>query len=445
MVINRTPENRSITESYDDLDAINDFILTYEEDNTPHSTSKDTCGKDDSISLINPCVEISESRGPYVRTYAPSSKSENISPDESSIVTVKMVLDSESTRKTDSSESMPINTSIEKFNLLEGQPGILSDSGKSSEGYTHTSSVNTKLAYNNMVIRKNNSGNKFIITRAEKVIECDVSRMNHRKSKKPAVKTTVYNIGRVSAESLSSSYRKTTYDVKNVFGDRPPICSDITQENPPSKIAEVLEVIKIDRSDEEDVQHRYFVGRTPTSVHILEAREYADLKYKDLYDAIQKKSKTGIMTNNYVKLIKNRLVCFKSKHIKYNDLGSGLLYFDDPYNVSHCYPEKYAVDLRDSRLYVVTGNRFPLLKILFCCGQRIFRGDLYDITELEIQRIDTKNDKFAVTYTKGDLSGSVDIKDLDFVIFKENEYYWFRCNSANSFMKWVTCIQIRRT
>lgn len=456
MVINRKTDNNSYTESYDDLDAINDFVLEYEKKNNIHSSPEEMSNQNNSKLSTNINMEVSESKGPYMRASTQNNEpiNRNIESD-SSIITIKFEIDSESSNKLRNIELVkergPINitASTEKCCSLENKSNldVLSNSNKNNEeGVPENFDLNTtdtKLACTNLIIRRNSTGSKFIITKADKVIECDISKMNHKKSKKPRTKTTVYNIGRVSTESLLKNSMKTTYDVKNIFGDKTsiPMCSDLKQENP---ITEVLEVVKTERSDEDDIQHRYFVGKIPSPIHISEAREYSDLKYKELYDSVQKRSKTGIMTTNYVKLIQNKLVCFRSKHIKHNDLESGMLYFEDPYNVNFCYPEKYVVDLSDSRLYIVTGSKFSLLKIMFCCRHKICRSDMHDITDLEIHQIDPKNDKFLVSFNREGLSEFVEIKNLDFVIFKDNEYYWFRCNNTNTFMKWIACIQIRR-
>lgn len=441
MVVNGKTNDIPYSESYDDLDAINDFILTYEGNNNTNSSPKDTNSQNDAEPLI---TETSENKSAHTEEFHQStqnsyleSKSSRIDQrffDEPSVATIKMPFEVGSSEKS-------VNTDmIEERVFINVSTSTLSST---DEKYVGDSISNT--IYSNLTMRKNNKSSKFIITKAEKVIECDILKMNHKKSKRPNIKTTVYNIGKVSAESLLRNSKKTTRDAKDIFGDRALICGDLKEYNPANRISDVLEVVKSDRSDEEDIQHRYFVGKVPSPIPILEAKEYAELKYREVYDLVQKKSKTGVMTTNYLKLIRNHMVCFRSKHVKYNELRHGMLFFDDPYDTSYCYPEKYTVDLTDSKLYMVTGNRLSFFNIIHCCNYRICRGDIYDVTDLEIQRIDTRNDKFMVHFNREGLSETIEIKNLDFIVFKDNEYYWFRCNSANTFIKWISCLQLRRT
>ncbi|ELA41406.1 uncharacterized protein VICG_01511 [Vittaforma corneae ATCC 50505] len=219
------------------------------------------------------------------------------------------------------------------------------------------------------------------------------------------------------------------------------------QDEPLKSFLNTLNIVKIQKVEDEgkklDISNTYFLGEVPNAISISEATEYNDFIGRELYDQLHKKCASGRITENYVKLSANEFTCYKSKQIKRIHADPAKSIFLVPHNQEYCYPEKYRVDLRDARLCVVTGKSSYCTDWLCCYKPNLNRNILYDITDLNILTVTKFGNEQIISFGKEDRCDFIKIYDLDFVILKDCEHYWFKARDKGKFIKLLTAIQLR--
>lgn len=284
---------------------------------------------------------------------------------------------------------------------------------------------------------------RYVVSKHNKIFECDFNRSKMRKFRKPIKPPNIYTVGSVEADA--PNFNGQAFDTGNSTLNNHPISHF---ERPISSMLSALKMVKVQKMGEEeekmpDALSTYFIGKTPSAIHISEADEYTDFIGRELFDNLQKKSSVGKMTDNYVKLTKNEFICYRSKRMATSAINGKDSVFYDPCSPTYCFLEKYRIDLANARLLLITGNSLFKTNWFCCYHPKISSSNIYDITDLDISTVMKSGNEYNVSIEKENSCELVPIKELDFVISKENQYYWFRSTNQNNFIKWLIAVQLR--
>lgn len=212
-----------------------------------------------------------------------------------------------------------------------------------------------------------------------------------------------------------------------------------------SPLTDALEMIREEQIKAKDSQavNRFFIGSVLSSLNINDTSEPSDYRSRNLYDMVEKKSSWGKMTSNYVKVVGSKFICYRSKSVTLTENALNNEYFHSPDDICAYYPEKYALDLKESQLYVVTGKSIYTLNPCGNCYS-VFSKNMEEISNVEVMRIAKENGAYNLCVGRDGQSRYISIPNLDFVIYSSGQYHWFRCGSAASLVKWLTVIQTRQ-
>ncbi|KAM0680868.1 hypothetical protein GINT2_001142 [Glugoides intestinalis] len=289
---------------------------------------------------------------------------------------------------------------------------------------------------------------KCIISHSDKIIPYDNRKTKKIKSKKQNVKRNVYEIGEVGLDtrfSITSQLKiQNRSNHKNEF-------EESNQPSAPDPVVDVLDVVRMQRSQQNNnwvsISNTFFVGKAQARLNITDVVTHADFIEREIYDKLEKRSRFGKMTENYVVLTEKTFSCYRSKKKKVrvpNEEKKGFPCFEDQW---FYFPEKYCVDLKDIELFIITGSLSYKKSLLFCCSNsKLISSSLQNINAMEINSIQQTETGHSLFFQNESGSGYdiFEIGDLDFVLLSEGEYHWFRCQSSNTFSKWITAIQLRR-
>lgn len=212
-----------------------------------------------------------------------------------------------------------------------------------------------------------------------------------------------------------------------------------------SPLTDALEMIRKEQVKAKDSQavNRFFIGPVLSSMSVNDTTELCDYRNRNLYDTVEKKSSWGKMTTNYVKVVGSKFICYRSKSVRLTSSTVSDEYFHSPDDIYSYYPEKYALDLKESQLYVITGKPIYTLSPCRNCYS-VFSKNIEEISNVEVLQITRENDAYSLCVGKDGESRYISIPNLDFVIYSSGQYHWFRCRSPSSLAKWLTIIQIRQ-
>lgn len=279
--------------------------------------------------------------------------------------------------------------------------------------------------------------NKYVVTNINNVFRCNFNKSKQKNIKKDK---KVYKIKNVDLSNFSNTENKK------------PSKPHINYENVPEKkstlkdLIDGLSLVKsntVSESSNQDISNRYYLGKIPTAISMTETVEYTDLIDREIYDKLEKRTTRGSLTTNYVKLINNEFICYRSKQISTSKISPEETVFQLPYVQGFCYPLKYKINLIDSKLYIVTGKPEYYSSIFCCYKPKINKNIFHEITDTKIQNVIKTGDKYYVSFESNDKCGLAVVNDLEFVIFKDDEYYWFKVSDITEYIKWISALQGR--
>lgn len=488
MVVEKIYVNNTCSSSYDDLDAINDYILACEEDDTSiiaaskeseqgektmgyssvcnelntnikageESTSKcDFKQENEGLKEDNANVKaINENKEMLAAKRGDFIEKEELSMEKRIDIAGKSSFDLTEQELKDLHENALAGVSTESniysVVLFGNEQGSASSLAKVCEMLNEESKVPSSKAIASKVQQERN---RYVISKFDKIVECDFNKARLKKLKKSINQANVYELGNVETRHLSNiNILKSHARNKNNSQNRNHLPKEygnenIQEESPSNPLLNTLNIVKIQKVEEDekkvDISNRYFLGEVPNAIPISEIAEYNDFIGRELYDKLQKKGTSGRITENYVKLLANEFICYRSKQIKRADANPEKSIFLVPYNQEYCYPEKYRVDLKDARLYLVTEKASYCMNWFCCYKSSLNRGILYDITDMNVLAVAKFGREQVISFGHEDSCDFITIYDFEFVIFKDDQYYQFKTTDKGKFMKWLTAIQLR--
>lgn len=288
--------------------------------------------------------------------------------------------------------------------------------------------------------------NKCIFSHSDKIIPYDSKKTKPIKSKKQNIKRNVYDLGKVEAGmqfSINGQLKpQSRINHKNVI-------EESNQPSTPDPVVDVLDVVRMQRSLQNNnwvsVSNTFFVGKAQAKLNITDVVTHADFIEREVYDKLEKRSRFGKMTENYVVLTENTFSCYRSKKKKIQvpeEDKEGFPCFDDQW---FYFPEKYCLDLKNTELFIITGDLSYKRSLLCCCSNaKLISSSLQNINAMEINSIQQTEAGHSIFFQNENGYDIFEIRDFDFVLHSEGEYHWFRCKNATTFSKWITAIQLRK-
>jgi len=293
---------------------------------------------------------------------------------------------------------------------------------------------------------KQTPASKCIFSKPDKVLLCDLSNIKPRIVKRHTKPPNKIDIGCIRVDSMLPHVKKIAV-YRRMAASPVDIEEDPQPENEPiEELMENLNCIQVNQETAalhvEDLSNTYFMGNTRNLITMAEAVESSDFLGKDLYDMVYRKTGTTTMTENYMKLTENILICYKHQPSEIRHIGTLEAFFIVPNNPLLCYVENHRVDLHDSELFLLTSNSLYSNNWLFCCPT-LNRTNLYNISNLEIMTAIRHGHEYSVTIQRNNGCEMVMVPNLEIVIHKNGNYHWYRMKSICSFLKWITAIQLR--
>lgn len=210
-------------------------------------------------------------------------------------------------------------------------------------------------------------------------------------------------------------------------------------------VSNLLNAIKgIDSFDTKSNLNRTIIsGNDNTPFNIENAREYLDIKLKDIYGTVVYKSEQGVQTKNFIKLENQFLICFDSKKVLFSKTDINRTSFECFDDSGYCFPELLKIDIKKCHLYLSVGENQPsggCWPFIFCFS-KIARENLVDIIKSDIFKI-LEVDGYYRLYL-GEEENFILIRRLEFILYFEGHYQSFETKNMINFLKWISAIQIR--
>jgi len=212
-----------------------------------------------------------------------------------------------------------------------------------------------------------------------------------------------------------------------------------------SSVAEAIEMIKGDKSvsagKDTYVVNKFFLGPTLSTLNINDKMDLNDCKKRNIYDFVLRTGSWRKYTSSVIKVSDSRLLCYKPNSVKITNNDIKDEYFPSENDNYSYYPLDFEVDLSNSSLYV--SKKMPIWKSVCCCCYSA-SSCLENISTMEVIKVSSCNYNYVLEVAKNDRSYYINIPNLDFIISSKGIFHSFRCTSPETFMKWLTIIQLRR-
>lgn len=268
---------------------------------------------------------------------------------------------------------------------------------------------------------------------------CNFS-LNEFKNKKPNIKldTKIHEIEDLSIIVPSNTTNENQFETKEPLQVETSHMLDLNSN--------FLDVIKNVETAEEkcDIHKTYLSSNAEYSMLIENAKEYSDIKSKNLYGQIIYKQSKEEETVNYIQLKDSFLICYNSEKEPYLNseaFKDSFRCFDD---TSLCYHEKFKIDLRDAKLYVSVPHKYQskLLIWVFCCS-KVIQENLVDIIRNNVYKVVEREDKYHLYLDKAENSSYLELSNLEFIIYSNGSYHTFKARNMILFLKWINAFQVR--
>ncbi|KAL6122756.1 hypothetical protein NUSPORA_00012 [Nucleospora cyclopteri] len=169
-----------------------------------------------------------------------------------------------------------------------------------------------------------------------------------------------------------------------------------------------------------------------------------EFKYGELYGLLQKHNTNNKYTENYVKLIGSKIICFKSNPIE----DDNIVYlnhttFQNPICPQKNYISEFIINTNDFKLYL-NSEISGLCAKLFCCRKvNVDKLYLIEISDGIVERINKEGKLYKVNIKQGDYVKTIAIQKLEFVLESKGKLYSFICNNEQNFTNWLMALQLR--
>ncbi|KAI5169285.1 hypothetical protein PAEPH01_0591 [Pancytospora epiphaga] len=191
--------------------------------------------------------------------------------------------------------------------------------------------------------------------------------------------------------------------------------------------------------------NRFVIGNKPPIININEIIEIDDFRRRDLYDQIKRRTTRGSFKQCWVRVTNGTMTCYKSKGTKDPLIAHGPMnsVFQDPVKDGVSYERKFTIDFSASELFL-GHERQSWWNYVICCGSvPLNREQLTNVSEAKIRRIKQQNNEYILEITQSGKVSTIVLAELDFVLYHNEEYYYFRASSIDAFLKWILTYHLR--
>lgn len=213
-----------------------------------------------------------------------------------------------------------------------------------------------------------------------------------------------------------------------------------------SNLLNVIKKVDTPHDTHSEFKRTYLCNDREDAIAIENAKDYEDIRSRNLYGKLVYRENSELETYNFVELRDSRLICYNSERESYLDLPDGVGSFRSYEDSGKCYREMFTVDIKKARMYVSTiHEEKSTFQQWLWCWSRVHLDSLVDIIEKNIYKIVECEGKYHLYLDKQENYNYLELANLEFVIYYRGRYHTFRSNSMIDFLKWASAIQVRNS